>query len=321
VPPKNLIDKAPLDERRAPWRRIEMERRFVPLRWTLMLALGCVAAQVSFAQQLPPTYNPETKFDFGQDIVPSFDGYVHNADGTYTMVFGYMNRNYKEELVIPVGPDNKMEPGSVDQGQATYFYPRRHTHIVLVKVPANWPPNQELVWTLTSHGRTEKAYASLNRYEEEVTPRTMLGGGTGFLLDGYTPDPNKPPTISVTPVTGASVGSPVTLNAIVSDDGLPKPRVVVPRPEVAGKKAQTNSAGGGRGGRRGLNVSWYEYRGPAKMTFNGPEQIQAAESGVPVTNAKALTTATFSVPGTYVLRGTVNDGQLSQSVDLTITVK
>jgi len=286
-----------------------------------MLALGCVAAHFSFAQKLPPTYNPETKFDFGQDIVPSFDGYVHNADGTYTMVFGYMNRNYKEELVIPVGPDNKMEPGPVDQGQATYFYPRRHTHIVLVKVPKDWPPDKELVWTLTSHGRTEKAYASLSRYEEELTPRTMLGNGTGFLLDGTTPDPNQPPTISVTPVTGARVGSPVTLTATVSDDGLPQPRAAVARAEVAGKKAQTNSAGGGRGGRRGVNVSWIEYQGPAKMTFDNAEPVHVSEAGVPVNNAKAATTATFAVPGTYVLRGTVSDGQLSQSADLAIVVK
>jgi hypothetical protein len=297
-----------------------MEICFLPLRWTWMLGLGFVAAQVSFAQRLPPTYNPETKFDFGQDVVPSFDGFVHNADGTYTMVFGYMNRNYKEELVIPVGPDNKIEPGPVDQGQATYFYPRRHTHVVLVKVPADWPADKELVWTLTSNGRTEKAFATL-RMEEELTPRNMLGGGTGFLLDGVTPDPNQPPTISVAPVTGASVGSPVTLTATVSDDGLPKPRVVVPRPEVAGKKAQTNSAGGGRGGRRGVTVSWIELRGPAKVTFNGPEAIQAAEAGVAATNAKAVTAANFTVPGTYVLRATVNDGQLSQSADLTIVVK
>jgi len=287
-----------------------------------MLACGIAVAHLSSAQQpIPPTYNPETKFDFGQDVVPSFDGFVHNADGTFTMVFGYMNRNYKEELVIPAGPDNKMEPGPVDQGQATYFYPRRHEHIVLVKVPKDWPPDRELVWTLTAHGRTEKAYASLARYEEELTPRNMLGGGTGFLLDGSTPDPNQPPTISVSPVTGAGIGSPVTLTATVSDDGLPKPRVVVERKEVAGKKAQTNSAGGGRGGRRGVTVSWIEYRGPSKMTFDNTQPIQVAQPGVPVTNGKAVTTASFTVPGTYVLRATVNDGQLSQEADLTLTVK
>jgi len=288
-----------------------------------MLALGAAGVQMSSAQQLPPTYNPEEKFDSGQDVVPSFDGYVHNADGTYTFVFGYMNRNYKEELVIPIGPDNKMEPGPVDQGQATYFYPRLHRHVVLITVPKDWPSDKEVVWTLTSQGRTEKAFASLRRFEEELSPRTMLGGGTGFLLDGSTPDPNLPPTISVAPVAGASVGRPITLTATVSDDGLPKPRVVVVPKVVAGKKAQTNSAGGGggRGGRRGVAVSWIEYRGPAKMTFEHSGTIQVADAGAPVNNGKAVETATFTVPGTYVLRGTVSDGQLSQSADLKITVK
>ena len=305
----------------APWRRIEMEKRFLPGRWVLVLAAGFVAAQLSSAQQLPPTYNPESKFDSGQDVVPSFDGWVHNQDGTFTMVFGYMNRNYKEELVIPAGPDNKIEPGSSDQGQATFFQTRRHAWVVFVKVPRDWPVDKELVWSLTSHGRTEKAYATL-KMEYEIIPRLIQSRGglsPGYLQDGSV-DPNKPPTISAVPVTGASIGSPLTLTAVVSDDGLPNPRVLVVRPEVAGKKAQTNSAGPGRG-RRGLSVTWYEYRGPAKMTFDHPEPIQLSPGGVPVTDAKAVTTATFTVPGTYVLRATANDSSLEQTADLTVTVQ
>jgi hypothetical protein len=39
-----------------------------------------------------------------------FEGWEHNADGTFSMVFGYMNRNYEEELDVPVGADNHFEP-------------------------------------------------------------------------------------------------------------------------------------------------------------------------------------------------------------------
>ncbi len=298
-----------------------MERRFSPARCVFMLALTFVLAQVSPAQQLPPTYNPESHFESGQDVVPSFDGWLHNPDGSFTMVFGYFNRNYKEELAIPIGPENHIEPGPADQGQATYFLPRRHARLVFVKVPKDWPADKELVWTLTSHGRTEKAYATL-KMEEEVIPRMIQSGGNlspGFLQDGSV-DPNTPPSISVTPLTGAGTGSPVTLTAVVSDDGLPKPRVVVARPEVAGKKAQTNSAGGGRR-RSGVNVTWFEYRGPAKMTFDHPEPIQVSAGGLPVAGAKAVTTATFATPGTYVLRAAASDGALEQTADLTVTVK
>src|SRR5436305_1180694 len=92
-----------------------------------VLFFGGLGAVQVCAQTLPPTYIPQTKADAGQDVVPSFDGWLRNSDGSFTMVFGYLNRNYKEELAIPAGPDNKVEPGSaIDQGQPTYFLPRRH---------------------------------------------------------------------------------------------------------------------------------------------------------------------------------------------------
>jgi hypothetical protein len=81
---------------------------------------------------------------------------MQNSDGTYTLVFGYFNRNYREELVIPLGPNNNVSPGDVDQGQPTIFVPRRQKCIFLVKVPKDFG-DKEVVWTLTSHGRTEKA--------------------------------------------------------------------------------------------------------------------------------------------------------------------
>ena len=76
-------------------------------------------AHLAMAQTLPPTYIPGTKFSTGQDIVPTFDGWIRNPDGAFTMVFGYMNRNYKEELAVPAGSDNKVEPGRPDRGPAT----------------------------------------------------------------------------------------------------------------------------------------------------------------------------------------------------------
>src|SRR5271163_5023306 len=95
----------------------------------LVFLIGAVAQ----AQKLPPDYIPQTKFDTGQDVVPSFDGWLRNSDGTFTMVFGYLNRNYKEEPILPAGSDNKVEPGPVDQGQPTYFLPRRHAWVFQVK--------------------------------------------------------------------------------------------------------------------------------------------------------------------------------------------
>jgi len=266
------------------------------------------------AQPQFPTAIPQTKFNTGQDIVPSFDGWIRNADGTITFVFGYLNRNYEEELVIPVGPDNKVEPGAaIDQGQPTYFLPRRHAWVYRVTVPADWG-QKELVWTITAHGKTEKAYASL-QMEEQIIPRVMMSRGN---LSPGLEDPNKAPSVSIPAVSAATVGSPVTLTALVSDDDLPKPRVQKARAEVAPGKAQTNSAGAGR--RAGLSVSWYQYRGPAKVTFSPAEPVRIGTPGEPITDGKAQVTVQFAEPGTYVLRATADDGALSNIADVTINV-
>ncbi len=51
-------------------------------------------------------------------------------------VFGYMNRNWEEEIDVPVGPDNGFNVGGADQGQPTHFLPRRNRFIFSVPVPA-----------------------------------------------------------------------------------------------------------------------------------------------------------------------------------------
>jgi hypothetical protein len=277
----------------------------------LLTVIGGLAALGS-AQTLPPTYINQTKFNSGQDVVPSFDGWMRNPDGTFKMVFGYMNRNYQEEPVIAAGPDNKLEPGPPDQGQPTYFLPRRHAWVFEVKVPADWG-EKELVWSITAHGRTEKAYATL-KMEEEIIPRLIASrGGLSPGLD----DPNHPPVVSIEPVSNVTAGSAIQLTAVVSDDGLPKPRVPKARPDGEPGKTQTNAA---TTVRNGLSVSWYEYRGPAKVLFGSAEPIRVGTPGQSVRDGKAVATARFSEPGIYVLRATANDGALSTAAEVTITV-
>jgi hypothetical protein len=238
-------------------------------------------------------------------VVPSFDGWLRNSDGSFTMVFGYLNRNYEEELATPAGADNQVSPGAADQGQPTYFLPRRHAWVFRAKVPADWG-NQELVWTITTNGRSEKAYGSL-KSDEEILERTiMTRGGLSPGLD----DPNQPPSLTIAPAEAAAVGSPVTLTTIVTDDGLPKPRAPKAMPAAEPGRAQTNTV---TAPRLGLNVTWMQYRGPGKVTFENSDPIL-------VTDGKAVTKAYFSVPGTYVLRATANDGELSTSSDITLNV-
>lgn len=254
------------------------------------------------AQVQPPTYNPQTKFNTGQDVVPSYEGWLRNADGTFTFVFGYFNRNWKEEPVIPPGPDNKLEPGPADRGQPTYFLPRRQPWVFRVQVPKDWG-QQELVWSITAHGRTEKAYAQLAP-EEEIIERLIMTHGN---LSPGEDDPNHPPSIVIAPVPSANLANPLTLTALVTDDGLPKPR---PAPVIR-PGAQTNNV---QRPKAGLSVSWFEYRGPGKVTFDSAGPIA-------VSNGQAVTQAHFAMPGIYLLRATANDGELAKTADVTITVK
>ena len=103
----------------------------------------------------------QIRYDRGQNVAPVYEGWIQNADGTFTMVFGYMNRNWEEGLDIPVGPDNRIEPGGPDYGQPTYFYPRRNRFVFRVPVPDGFEVDDEMVWTLTVNGVTDQAFATL----------------------------------------------------------------------------------------------------------------------------------------------------------------
>jgi hypothetical protein len=296
------------------------------LRWLTSAAVGGVliaSTQVRMQGQAPsqapqgrpvPTEVSNTRFNAGQSVVPYFEGWIRNPDGSFDLVFGYFNRNWKEELAIPAGPDNKFDPGSADGGQPTYFLPRRQRWMVRYRVPADFG-KQTMTWTITANGRTEKAYGDLLP-AEELTERVVMTNGN---FDPGQGDPNKPPSVTVSPVQDVAAGVAVTLTTSVTDDGLPKPRPVAPPPPppaatASGRipVAQVNSSGQRRP--RGLNVSWLEVRGPGKVTFGeaGPTMVA---------NGRVATTATFAVPGTYVLRVIANDIQLSTRKDITVTVK
>ena len=129
-----------------------LPRRALALVLLAGLLVG-LAAQDADAQRMRRAY------DFGQEVVPAYEGWEQNEDGSFSLVFGTMNRNWEEELHIPIGPDNSIEPGGPDQGQPTWFLPRRNRFLFRIRVPADFG-DKELVWTLTSpNGETKRAYA------------------------------------------------------------------------------------------------------------------------------------------------------------------
>jgi hypothetical protein len=271
--------------------------------------------------------NPEPlsfKFNTGQGVQPIFEGWAHNPDGTTSMYFGYMNRNYVETPSIPVGPENKIEPGDPDRGQPTLFNTRIRRMAFNIVVPKDWG-KKELVWTLTVHGETAKAVGWMQP-EWEIDP---VYGGKERNAESLK---NKPPTLTLESPATATVSTPVTLMATVTDDGLPVPKPRRPpavgqetpptlkpdpnQPEVVLNVPQVAGRGrGGPGGAQGLVVNWIVWRGPANAAFTPAVVPVKAKEGKPTV------TATFSKPGTYVLRATANDGELHVEKDVTINVR
>jgi hypothetical protein len=269
----------------------------------------------------------------GQDVVPVFDGWNRNPDGTLSLIFGYYNRNYVEQPSVPIGPSNNFSPGPADRGQPTFFYTRLNRFIFRVVVPADWGPAKELTWTLTANGQTEKAVGTLGA-EWEVESRWDFGGGGS--------EKNQPPSLEVKLSEAVTLPDTLTLSASVTDDGNPpvrqnRARILnqgqdafptlhkgtkgpvnvefeppMPRP----RGASTAAAGGpGGGGSSGLSVGWVLYRGPVAVDI-APREYQL----LPRTGGTAKATMRFRAPGTYVLRVEACDGPLHDQQLVTVVV-
>ena len=176
----------------------------------LLLSSQSLGAQLSYTK--------------GQNVSPGYEGWEQNEDGSFNFLFGYMNRNWLEEVDAPIGPGNMLSPGPADQGQPTHFLPRRNRFIFKVRVPADWG-DKEMVWTLTTHGRTEYAYASL-RTDYKVD-NMVISSETGALGAGSSSPESRMNVPPVVRIVGdreltARVGQPLTLVAEVTDDDLPR---------------------------------------------------------------------------------------------------
>ena len=181
----------------------------------LLLAAGLTASAQSLS------------YSRGQNVSPAYEGWEEDADGTKHFVFGYMNRNWQEEIDVPVGPENGFNIGGADQGQPTHFLPRRNRFVFRVPVPAGFSDTDELIWTLTTKGKTERAYASLRLdYKLDDVVRASETGALGAGSSSPEIRANKPPKLEVQGRKSltAKVGEPVMLSAVVTDDGIPKRR-------------------------------------------------------------------------------------------------
>ena len=289
----------------------------------LRLTAAPVAAVAGLLLAVPVTAGAQMRYDRGQNVAPVYEGWERNPDGTFTMVFGYMNRNYQEMPDVPVGPDNRFEPGPADRGQPTRFYPRRQQFVFRVQVPADWG-EQDLIWNLTVQGKTEQAFGSL--WPSWEIDDGVIKANRGMGIQGAPAD-NQRPEIAVRggPELRAAVGEPLTITVDVSDDGIPGPRPAPANDEQRASRERRRQlahpmnqavVNAFDAGETGLAVTWIHYRGPGDVTFD--PRVISIEGG---RGGEATTTVRFSEAGTHLLRVHGDDSINATPMDVTVTVQ
>jgi hypothetical protein len=255
-------------------------------------ALVVAAGTLLSAQRLPS----EPFKGFGSSITGAYEGWFDNADGTRVFLVGYLNRNYQKAIDVPIGPDNRIEPGGPDHGQPTHFLPGRQTGIFLVTVPKDFTTaDQRLTWTITVNGQTTSIPLRLHP-DYIVSPFTDVAVG------------NKPPILRFDPKGGSSQG-PVGIlaKALTRTTSVSTP-LVLPLWSTDDAKYSSGSNAPQRNPPPPVELTWSKYRGPGTVTFDHvrPEFEKIADSSVAF-SGKATVTARFSAPGDYVLHVTAND--------------
>jgi hypothetical protein len=268
----------------------------LPIFVLLAIVAGALWGSGSVSGQ---TLQKEPKREAGASVTGAFEGWYKNADGTYSLLFGYFNRNTKQEIDIPIGPANRIEPGT-DRGQPTHFLTGRRWGLFAVKVPADFGKNR-ITWTIVANGQTTAIPGWLN-VDYQISPLVSTASALETPGEGDTPPvlrfaedgPSVQGPDGLTVERTTTVGTPLALSVWVADDA----------------RIFTNSGAKPRNLSTPVNLTWTKYRGPGAVTFSAdkPEvqKIDRQQKGMAF-SGMATTTATFNEPGDYVLHVVAND--------------
>lgn len=254
----------------------------------LAIALSVLCGTALIAQQGLPR-GPETlmhpQYDRRQPVSPIFEGWSQNRDGTYTLSFGFFNRNAEEDIEIPLGPDNFIEPAEFDGQQPTSFPAGldqgRGWSVFAVVVSEDFTPSDRVVWSLTSKGRTYTVPGKIG-IEAYRLYRVDQPVGNGSMPPRVRFDQRGPEGLGHSGISSdtrltTTVGDPLRVGVWAADNFQEGRRDAVP-----------------------VELTWFKHQGPPEGSVvfsNGEENLE-----VPGEGGEATTTATFSAPGEYVLR-------------------
>ena len=252
-------------------------------------SLGIVTSwAVAAGAQRPQTNLPlDPPRERGASITPAYEGWFASPDGSFGMLIGYYNRNSKEALDIPVGPNNRVEPGPADQGQPTHFETGRQWGVFVVKVPRDFG-TKTITWTIVSNGETQSVPFTLHK-GYPISPYKELGMGNQPPVLAFSQGGAKVtgPPVAVSASFTTTVNRPVAISVWVEDPKAPGETEAPPA--VFGPVAKV------------ATVSFHKFRGSGNVTFD--------KGRIPVDQQGAMisTAATFDTPDEYLLRVQAND--------------
>jgi hypothetical protein len=250
---------------------------------------------------LPLSYSVRER---GSSVTPALEGWYYDKDGTTRLLIGYFNRNTKQELDLPIGANNHIDPGGPDLGQPTHFLTGRQYGVFTIKVPKDFG-TKKLTWTLVSNGQTNtitlhtKPDYVVEPFEDPANKNTPPV--IRFQADGPT---FTGPPVGIAATYTTILPNPLTITTWMTDEG---PKINIPEP------SSNRGRGRGRGGADAgaaagftppppMSLTWSWFRGPAAMKFDNPKPPVTKEN-----DGKASVTVTFTEPGEYILRAQAND--------------
>jgi len=249
------------------------------LKSAAIMLLACWASTALLVSAQSTSLNPfndATLRPSGQHVIPLFEGWFPNDDGSYTLCFGYFNMNTEQQVEVPLGDANRIEPAEFDGAQPTHFDPvpapeltrpyRHHWCVFSVEVPSDFG-RKDVIWTLETQG------------DELSVP--------GSLLPSYVLDETETfGRDAVAPYLSLNDNPPNFRGRRGLWEGPRQAKVGEPLPLIA--RVRHPEAG--------TWIYWTLHQGPNSVEFSQAEMTLNVADGV------ATTTATFHEPGSYVLR-------------------
>ncbi len=248
------------------------------VRTAAILAIGMLAAPALQTQELPLAPMRTS----GQSVTAAYEGWFRGPDGQISLLVGYFNRNTEEVLDIPVGPDNRIEPGGPDYGQPTHFGPRRAWGVFAIPLPPDFG-DRRLTWTIVANGQTTQVPMGLTlNYEVEPYREPAQGNTPPVVKFSPNGDLQQGPPLGISAEYEATVNEPLTITLWATDDGQVDPN----------RRALEGAP---------VRIRWSHHRGAGDVVFSEPRPETDEVTG------ETTTTVTFGQPGEYVLRAQAND--------------